>query len=152
MGERRVTLPPMRFLAILIFPVLLTAADVPANRCATVKPFSPGPGDWNGWGVDAINSRFQPQPGLAAADVPRLKLKWAFGFPGETRTQSQPVIVGGRVFVGSTGGTVYSLDAATGCLYWTYDTGAFVKRRRRSFAWEATGLRFSAMAAATRTR
>jgi len=117
----------MRFLAILIFPVLLAAADTPANRCATVKPFSPGPGDWNGWGVDAINSRFQPQPGLAAADVPKLKLKWAFGFPGETRTQSQPVIVGGRVFVGSTGGTVYSLDAATGCLYWTYDTGAFVK-------------------------
>ena len=74
----------MRFLAILIFPVLLAAADTPANRCATAKPFSPGPGDWNGWGVDA-NSRFQPQPGLAAADVPKLKLKWAFGFPGETR-------------------------------------------------------------------
>jgi hypothetical protein len=27
------------------------------------------------------NSRFQPKPGLSAAQVVRLKLKWAFGFP-----------------------------------------------------------------------
>jgi polyvinyl alcohol dehydrogenase (cytochrome) len=118
----------MRFLfALLVVPGLVCAADTTANRCTASKPFSPGAGDWNGWGVDATNSRFQPQPGLTAADVPKLKVKWAFGFPGETRTQSQPVIVGGRVFVGSTGGTVYSLDASTGCLYWTYNAGGFVK-------------------------
>jgi polyvinyl alcohol dehydrogenase (cytochrome) len=118
----------MRFLsAFLALSALAAAADSSAGRCTGAKPFAPGAGDWNGWGVDATNSRFQPQPGFAAADVPRLKLKWAFGFPGETRTQSQPVIVGGRVFVGSTGGTVYSLDASSGCLYWTYDAGGFVK-------------------------
>src|SRR5215469_2868454 len=117
----------MRFLFAILLPAIAVAADAPANRCTAAKPFAPGAGDWNGWGVDATNSRFQPQPGLAAADVPKLKLKWAFAFPGETRTQSQPVIVGGRVFVGSTGGSVYSLDATTGCLYWTYDAGGFVK-------------------------
>ena len=31
--------------------------------------------DWNGWGRDPANTRFQPNPGLAAADVPKLKLK-----------------------------------------------------------------------------
>jgi polyvinyl alcohol dehydrogenase (cytochrome) len=39
---------------------------------------------WNGWGVDSSQRRFQPaeMAQLAAEDVPRLKLKWAFGFPG----------------------------------------------------------------------
>jgi cytochrome c553 len=38
---------------------------------------------WNGWGVDAMNTRFQPASaaGLSASQVPQLKLKWAFGFP-----------------------------------------------------------------------
>jgi outer membrane protein assembly factor BamB len=26
----------------------------------------------------------------------------------------------GRIFVGAADGTVYSLDAGTGCVYWTY--------------------------------
>src|SRR5277367_5361385 len=32
---------------------------------------------WNGWGKDLDNTRFQPTPGIAAEDVPKLKLKWA---------------------------------------------------------------------------
>ncbi len=39
---------------------------------------------WNGWGADASNARFQTAKaaGLPADQVPNLKLKWAFGFPG----------------------------------------------------------------------
>ena len=73
------------------------------------------------------NARYQPKPGFQAEDAPRLKLKWAFGFPDDTQAAGQPVIVGGRVFVGSNGGTVYSLDASTGCVYWTYDAGGIVR-------------------------
>ena len=38
---------------------------------------------WNGWGVDVTNSRFQPDEHarLPAEDVSRLRLKWAFGVP-----------------------------------------------------------------------
>ena len=37
---------------------------------------------WNGWGNDAANTRFQNEKaaGLSAAEVPKLTLKWAFGF------------------------------------------------------------------------
>jgi polyvinyl alcohol dehydrogenase (cytochrome) len=98
-----------------------------AGQCTgTPKAFSPGAGDWNGWGLDSANSRYQPQPGIAADDVPKLKVKWAFGFPNETRTVAQPALVGGRVFVGGSG-KVYSLDAATGCTYWTYEVGAIMR-------------------------
>jgi polyvinyl alcohol dehydrogenase (cytochrome) len=99
-----------------------------AGMCtAPAKALSIGNTDWDGWGVDIDNSRYQPKPGLAAADVPKLKLKWAFGFPGDRQAFSQPAVVGGRVFVGSAGGNVYSLDAGTGCEYWAYNAGSPVR-------------------------
>src|SRR5580704_982522 len=82
---------------------------------------------WNGWGDDVANTRYQPKPGLTATDVPKLKVKWAFGFAGETVRSAQATIVGGRVFVGSSSGAIYSLDASTGCIYWNYDAGATVR-------------------------
>jgi polyvinyl alcohol dehydrogenase (cytochrome) len=106
-----------------------TVSETMAGQCsAPLKKFAPNAkADWNGWGVDPSNSRFQPNPGLAAADVPRLKLKWAFGFPGDNSAAAQPTVVGGRVFVGSNRGTVYSLDQSTGCIVWSFNAGAGVR-------------------------
>ena len=100
-------------------------AKLMPNRCASNPPMSDisaGP-MWNGWGADpTTNARFQSgeRGGLGAAQVPNLKLKWAFGFPLAEEAYSQPTVAGGRVFVGSDAGTVYSLDAATGCVYWSF--------------------------------
>lgn len=71
------------------------------------------------WGHD--NRRFIPAPlaGLKPADVPRLKLKWAFAFPGALRARSQPSYGWGTMFVGSHNGTVYAFDLDTGCTKWT---------------------------------
>src|SRR5262245_15844164 len=52
------------------------------------KPLEGSP--WNGWGVTTANTRFQNSAGFTAADVPRLKLKWAFGFPGDISANAQP--------------------------------------------------------------
>jgi polyvinyl alcohol dehydrogenase (cytochrome) len=84
---------------------------------------------WNGWGNGAANTRFQSRDraGLDAAGVQRLKLKWAFAFPGETIAESQPTVVGGRLFVGSRSGAVYSLDAETACTHWTFQADGPVK-------------------------
>ena len=89
-------------------------------RGARFEPATSLAGQWNGWGVDLDNSRYQPSPGLDAKDLPKLKLKWAFGYHGSS-IYGQPTVVGGRVYVTSVTGRVYSLDAATGCTYWTYD-------------------------------
>ena len=97
--------------------------------CAS-KDFSiVGDPSWSGWGADLVNSRFQPagKAGLTRDDVPRLKLKWAFGYPGASAAYGQPTVAGGRVFVGSEDGTVYSLDARTGCTYWSFKADATVK-------------------------
>jgi polyvinyl alcohol dehydrogenase (cytochrome) len=84
---------------------------------------------WNGWGVDLMNSRFQPanMAGLKADDVPRLTLKWVFGLAGEVMANAQPTVYGGRIFVGSPGRKVYSLNASTGCVYWWFDTESAVR-------------------------
>lgn len=107
-------------------------ADLERTACgSSVGGFeSPlkGP-QWNGWGVDLANSRFQAAKaaGLTLAQVPNLKLKWAFGFPGAYQAYAQPAVVGGRVFVGSATRKVYSLDAKTGCTYWTFEPEAAVR-------------------------
>jgi polyvinyl alcohol dehydrogenase (cytochrome) len=85
-----------------------------------------GGSSWNGWGRDLDNSRFQPDPGLTAAEVPHLKVKWAFGYRA-SYIYGQPTIVGGRVYVTSTTGRVYSLDTQTGCTHWTFDAAAPVR-------------------------
>src|SRR5947207_2246791 len=61
---------------------------------------------WNGWGSNTSNTRFQDNAGagFTAADVPRLKVKWAFGFPGDITTNAQPIVAGGRGSVGRPGG------------------------------------------------
>lgn len=107
----------------------LPAPKAGAGLCGT-KPVIPANDPvWNGWGVDAANTRFQPASaaGLDRDSVPKLKLKWAFGFPDAWSTFGQPTVVAGRVFVGSEDGTVYALDAQSGCIYWTYKAPSTVK-------------------------
>jgi polyvinyl alcohol dehydrogenase (cytochrome) len=106
-----------------------TASNLPVGYCtAKPRPLVNDPG-WAGWGVDTGNSRFMPAAvaELNRATVPKLKLKWAFGFPGAWATFGQPTVFAGRVFAGSEDGHVYSLDAKTGCIYWIFKAPATVK-------------------------
>ncbi len=84
---------------------------------------------WNGFGRDASNTRVQDAraAGLSAADVPKLKVKWAFGLPGDVQSWAAMTLAGGRLFTGSIAGNVYALDAKTGCVHWAFDAGAIVR-------------------------
>jgi polyvinyl alcohol dehydrogenase (cytochrome) len=80
-----------------------------------------------GWGFD--NSRFTPASvgGVTAADVPKLKLKWAFEYDHSVRARSQPSVGWNTIFVGSQNGTVYALDVDSGCAKWTFRASAEVR-------------------------
>lgn len=101
------------------------AATAQVNNCGASSFSMSGP-QWNGWGADLSNSRYQPD-GLTAAQVPHLKLKWAFAFPGTFVSNGPPVVAGGRVFVPSANRRIYSLDASSGCQYWVFEPEAPVR-------------------------
>ena len=108
---------------------LATATTAVPNHCTTSPPMtdaasSPG---WNGWGNGAANTRFAANAGLTAADLPRLKLKWAFGYAGVNAARAQPTIAGGRLFVASENGEAHALDPKTGCTYWTFRAQAGIR-------------------------
>jgi polyvinyl alcohol dehydrogenase (cytochrome) len=112
----------------------LDISPLPKAMCAgptAGAAFNPANGpSWSGWGgVSTSNTRFQSASaaGLTPPEVPNLKLKWAFGFPGDLQSNAQATIFGGRVFVGSPGGGVYSISAATGCIHWFYQASAGVR-------------------------
>jgi polyvinyl alcohol dehydrogenase (cytochrome) len=122
----------------------ITGASV--GRCTASPPLTDptaGP-SWTGWSPALTNTRFQStnQAGLTADDVPRLSLKWAFGFPDATSAWSQPTIASGRLFVGSQNGTVYSLDAKSGCIYWTFTATSGV-RTALAFGPQSTAGRYA---------
>jgi polyvinyl alcohol dehydrogenase (cytochrome) len=128
---QELTLAQVQLLARTLGAPPPTAAAV--NACTAsdsaplTKPFDQP--NWNGWGANLAQHRFQPaaMARLSANDVPRLKLKWAFGFQGVNRAFAQPTVVGGRVFVGSAATAVYSLNANSGCQYWVFKPDAPVR-------------------------
>ena len=110
-----------------------TAAPAPiVGRCQAAPPAlraSDLDNGWNGWGASVANTRFTSaaKTTIKAADVPKLKLKWAVGFAGVNSARAQPAIIGDRVFVGSESGDVLALNAKTGCTYWRYHAQAGIR-------------------------
>jgi polyvinyl alcohol dehydrogenase (cytochrome) len=103
-------------------PAAAPATVTVANRCKAATPTTDptrGPA-WMAWGADATNGRFAPKAGLTAADIPRLKVKWAFGYAGATAARVQPALAGGKLFVASDNAELHALDPKTGCSYWTF--------------------------------
>jgi polyvinyl alcohol dehydrogenase (cytochrome) len=111
------------------FGTPFSIAPAPKAMCATGRgtfTMAPSAPVWSGFGQNASNTRFQAT-GLAASDVPKLKLKWAFGLPGDVQSWAGLTLAGGRLFFGSIAGNVYSLDATTGCVHWAFDAGVIVR-------------------------
>jgi outer membrane protein assembly factor BamB len=69
---------------------------------------------------DAANSGYTPQ-GLNTSGVHHLQ--WKFSFGERVEVQVQPVVAGGRVYVGVMNGKMYCLNAANGAQQWVYQAG-----------------------------
>src|SRR5688572_23004351 len=111
------------------------------NRCTAPTPTADpqrGP-SWMGWGNDATNSRFVPQPGLTATDLEKLKLKWAFAYDGATSSRVQPALAGGKLFAASDNGELHALDPKTGCTYWTFKAESGVRSALTVGPYKANG-------------
>jgi polyvinyl alcohol dehydrogenase (cytochrome) len=114
-----------------------------ASRCTdNTKMGDPTKGDsWNGHGNGPEATRFAKSGGITAADLPRLKLKWAFGYANVGSARTQPTLAGGRLFVSSENGEVHALNPRTGCAYWTFRAQAGVRTAPSVAAYTAQGKR-----------
>lgn len=103
----------------------------PSAYCSVKEPSlsAKAAGNWPGWSPTFSNTRFQAAAAahLTVAKVARLKLKWAFGFPGDDVAFGAPTILGDALFIGSAGGTVHAINAKTGCIYWTFPANGPVR-------------------------
>src|SRR3982751_2315680 len=90
----------------------------PASAAGACMTAPTGGGDWPSYGHDAANTRTQAEAsGLGPAAVAGLRPLWAFSTSSagdETGFNSTPVVYEGCVFVGSSGGVAYALDAKNG--------------------------------------
>lgn len=75
---------------------------------------------------------------LEAHNLPDLNLDWTFAGDGQLVTA--PVVANGVVYVGSSNGNLYGVDAATGTQVWTASAGAALSAPDPVFALELTGL------------
>jgi polyvinyl alcohol dehydrogenase (cytochrome) len=117
----------IRSLAIYLTGKLpVPRAPPDANPCPAPAAVQLASGDWRSWGRDLADSRFQPDPGFSAAQVPKLKLRWTFAYPGRAAF-GQPAVAGDLLLAGGTGGRLFALDAKSGCTHWNYDAGALIR-------------------------
>jgi len=128
-GERRA-------IAQYVTGKALSARDLSMTPSAAAMCTSPGTferrgtdANWAGWGNGTDNARYQTgaRAGIDPRNVARLKVKWAFGFPGDLDANAQPTVYADRVFVGSQSGTVYALSKESGCVYWFFKTAGAVR-------------------------
>ena len=106
-----------------------TTTSTVASKCTSSPAMSDpsrGP-SWNGWGNGTTNARYAKDGGVTAADLPKLKLKWAFGYMNVNAARAQPAYAGGRLFVASENAEVHALDPKTGCTHWTFVANAGVR-------------------------
>lgn len=106
-------------------------APTVTRTCKSQPPFPAGEkaAEWNGWSTSVTNSRFQnaASAGLTAADVGKLKLKWAFNLGAVTDARSQPAVIGNYVFIGSGTGAFYALDRGSGCTLWGFRAASGIR-------------------------
>ena len=106
-----------------------TSVQASAPRCDEPSIDLRAPRRQVGFGFDPYNTRFQPQAagGLQIDNIGGLELRWAFAYPRAIQARSQPTVAAGSVFVGSHDGSVFALDAETGCVRWQYQADAEVR-------------------------
>jgi polyvinyl alcohol dehydrogenase (cytochrome) len=109
--------PEIEAVALFLAPGQQLGSAGSDQMCAANGPIKASVSDWPALGPDENSTRFQPKPGINAADVAKLKVKWAFSMSGG----GQPVVVGDWLFITNRNGKFYALDAKTGCVHWAVE-------------------------------
>jgi polyvinyl alcohol dehydrogenase (cytochrome) len=122
---------PLTLLSALIVTALLfvTPSARGASTLEAARSSTATSGNWSTWQKDLAGSRYAAgETAINARNVGQLENKWAFTIPRlqGTFAGSQPAIVDGSLYVGSTDAKLYALDAKTGATRWAFDLSQVV--------------------------
>jgi polyvinyl alcohol dehydrogenase (cytochrome) len=110
-----------RALILAAAVALLAPAAARANPPGCAGPSLTG-GDWRSYGGDLANSRNQhAERVISAADVPTLQSSWVFSSVaggGAGDFTGTPIVADGCMYIASTRGWVFAVNADTGKLVW----------------------------------
>src|ERR1700687_3055737 len=96
---------------------LIVAAATAATRAC------PAGRDWPAYGGGPEQTHYSPLTQINQSNVQRLDVAWTFD-PHETGgLQTNTIVVGGVLYSTAPRHKVMALDAATGTLQWTFDSG-----------------------------
>jgi polyvinyl alcohol dehydrogenase (cytochrome) len=115
-----------RALSGALFTVALSLTIVPTAVAGTPACTAPpsSSGEWPVYGHDLANSRDQTlEQTIGPHSVGSLSAAWVFSTAsyGDTSAfDSTPVVSGGCVFVGSSAGNLFAIDASSGKLVWEH--------------------------------
>jgi quinoprotein glucose dehydrogenase len=82
--------------------------------------------DWPVYGGDPAGTRYSPLRQINRSNIRELRVAWQFD-PSDgpaSRLQAQPIIVDGVLYSPTPGSSVIALDARTGRLKWSWNSGA----------------------------
>lgn len=90
---------------------------------------APSAGDWVSYGYDSGGGRFSPLTQITPANVSQLQIAWTYHMnpiPSQKLARvpfatTSPLVVEGRMFLGTPYGRVVALDATTGKQLWAYE-------------------------------
>lgn len=93
----------------------VTTADIENDAKST--------GDVLSWGMGTEGQRYSPLSKINTQNIKGLVPAWSFSFGGEKQRgqESQPVVVGGKMFVTGSYSRLFALDAKTGTKLWQYE-------------------------------
>ncbi len=134
----------MKLLQVVTAVVATAIAFVPyrwgSAQQATAAPQKAGVRqDWPVYGGDLQQDRYSPLAQINRGNVKQLKVAWRFKAGDTGGLQTNPLVIGRRMFVYTATQQVVALDGATGEKLWTFDSGVPGLQASRGFIYWSDG-------------
>ena len=95
--------------------------------------------DWAVWGGNPENNHYSSLTQINQNNVKQLRLAWSFDSQEEGGLQTSPIVVEGVLYGITPTQKIFALDAATGKLFWKFDSGVKGTQPDRGLAFWADG-------------
>lgn len=95
--------------------------------------------DWPVYGGSLRQDRFSPLTQINCTNIHRLKVAWIYDTHETGGLETNPLVIGNVLYANTPSLKVVALDAGSGKLLWTFDSGIHGTQPSRGFAWWSDG-------------